>query len=793
MRTARACALVLLLGLGARSARAEDPERPLLARIADPEDKGRDEALAAWNALSVLERTRQARAGLRSDDPALAFAAAVAVSPWSCDLEDLNLRSRAMERDPIAWFDPPAHLEDLGSREPLGFGAPDLLAIWKALAARDPDPQRIGYSRTHRVMLPEHVPQLVPLLESAGPTAFRALLRDLCNEAANEDGTARQETYVRAFQYALGRLRAEAAGLPRPRLQEVAPAVSGTGLPKEFIELARAAWTLEPDPFRFRALEDEEVESRFWLTGDPSAFLHRWALRTVPAEADAPFLVAIIEGRANSLTDIWAARRIATLSGRTGGHALHRVLQPGGGAERVFAAAQRAASGDREPWFAILREAERRSLDPAGLAGLEYVRWLADPVQTRETLWESVHRGAVFDSLSFESRWSLVDELGLEEIEQHFAWLGDRLVAEGAPIRTELWFVDEAPSGWLTPERAARFAERWATHTTGFEFVPGIGLREQSLLTVCRAMAKLAAMAPQPTLALLRAWAAKSDEMSTRHLALQLLARLGDPELAPWMVSALPEVQASTGGHRNLGVLGLVRTTEMERLLREKVALSFPLVQAHATCALAVFYGCPQPLAEYLWATSVAAGREKTWEEARALVLAKDPIGAVLHCTRRGPFELDFPDLDAGAFALSEDPRVRERIAGWRERRESGLYWVGTACAAQQGDEEARAQWRGFLRQARTFLLDELALLRLRTLGGDPAWVADWLTRLDANCCLARHAHDAITAAFPTLPVSFVSSDTGGVRKGVERWFERHRGTFVWSPILDGWIPGPRR
>jgi hypothetical protein len=142
---------------------------------------------------------------------------------------------------------------------------------------------------------------------------------------------------------------------------------------------------------------------------------------------------------------------------------------------------------------------------------------------------------------------------------------------------------------------------------------------------------------------------------------------------------------------------------------------------------------------------------------------------------------------------LAKDPRVVERLEIWRDRREFQLYWVATACLAMQGLEPARSEWRGFLGEARTFLLDDLTYWRLFTLDGDPEWTADWVTRLDANCCYCRHAQECVKASFPTFPFPHYVGGSGRTRRGAEAWFARHKGSFVWSPILDGWIPGPRR
>jgi hypothetical protein len=234
--------------LGTTLARGEEPERHALLRIADEKDEGRDEALAAWQALTDPERARQARAALRSEDPALAFAAAVAVSPWALDLEELRLRSRALEPDPTAWFDPPAGLKDVADGE-LGYGAPDIPALWRACAARDPSVEKIGYARLHRVLLPEQVPALVPLLEKAGPIAFRALLDDIRLLADSVAGDEHQDAYVRAFRYGLLRLEAEEAKKPKPKFADVPAHPPKAGVPLEFMELARGCWGPEGGGF----------------------------------------------------------------------------------------------------------------------------------------------------------------------------------------------------------------------------------------------------------------------------------------------------------------------------------------------------------------------------------------------------------------------------------------------------------------------------------------------------------------------------------------------------------------
>jgi hypothetical protein len=97
----------------------------------------------------------------------------------------------------------------------------------------------------------------------------------------------------------------------------------------------------------------------------------------------------------------------------------------------------------------------------------------------------------------------------------------------------------------------------------------------------------------------------------------------------------------------------------------------------------------------------------------------------------------------------------------------------------------------GLVADLRTPVLDEIAERRFLTLGGDPRWVDFWVARLDSNCCLSFHAEEALRAVFPTLPAESGAEHLTPQRRLAERWFARHRGRFVWSRLLDGWVPGP--
>jgi hypothetical protein len=265
---------------------------------------------------------------------------------------------------------------------------------------------------------------------------------------------------------------------------------------------------------------------------------------------------------------------------------------------------------------------------------------------------------------------------------------------------------------------------------------------------------------------------------------------VGDAALVERMLAGWPESWREAPE-----LLGRVRTPEVEAFLKHQALSDDTERQSMAVEALARFYGCPDPLASYV---GRAARDDKDlsdleWAGLATLVLDRDPLAAVLQRTRPGPYAGNASDAEVSGFGLSQDPRVLERLGLWRERRDFELYWPATACLALGGNEAARREWRAFLEQARTFLLDSLQNGRWFTLNGDPEWTAYWVSRLDANCCYGWHAQEVLKATYPTFPFGHSPGAAGRTRRGAERWFERHKGTFVWSPILDGWIPGPRR
>ena len=405
-------------------------------------------------------------------------------------------------------------------------------------------------------------------------------------------------------------------------------------------------------------------------------------------------------------------------------------------------------------------------------------RWLADPAAARERASKALARGDVPTEISEDERWFMAYDVGIEVGPDDLAWISRGLRSPVMRVPSEAWCLLELFPGPLDANEAARLATRWTPRVAEVEVFDD---------TIRAALARLHPLAPDAVVGLARRWAVESKDERVGTAVLGLLARLGDATLAGAMIEGDRLLRTA-----DARFLGRIRDPAVEAHLQERAASPDAELETAAIEALAILYGAPEPLAAYLGPN--ARGQDPkadAWDEAKALVLAKDPIGAVLARTATGPTmgsglgQLPF----TAGFGLTQDPRVVERLKAWRDERVSGLYWIATACLALGGDAAARAEWRAFLGEARTYLLDDVQEGVLFTLDGDAAFVDDWVSRLDANCCVSWHAHSVLKATFPTLPFEHAPGDAGRARRACERWFARHRGAFVRSPILDGRVP----
>ena len=753
------------------AAEDERPLRPLLARVADEKDPGHAEAVAAWKALSPDDRAALARAALRSTDPGTAMVAAIAADPEALDLEELHLQSAAQAPDPLARLLPPAPWAFLLEGRP-AYGSKDLPAIWAALGQREPGPKDLSWSGLHRSLLPEDVPALVPLLETAGPKTFRALLADLAVVAEQQGGAERRPDFVRAFRYGLARLRAESAHKRPPRLSSPPAPPATSGLPAEFVELAKGTWGGEPG---FAAAGAPPQET----SGSPARWLHRWALELTPGDDDVPLLVAAIEGKsAPEITRIWAARRLGArsvaggLGGRAAGHAYRSTLELEDGAS-LYAAAERAAHGDAADWKRLSSPDgdhwdRRRDL-------VAEARWLADPAAAEAAALKKTSKGDEPHELEEDERVFLEHDLGIVVSEDALRRIAQSVAAAPPPLRTELWFYAKVLPEALTPAVATRIASTWVAR------MGDVDPREATLTSF---LATLDARAPDACVALLVAWA-KAAKGDARPGVLDLLARTGDATEVDAMLAAWPAQPFRS--------LGRVKDPRVEAFLRKNVGSDDATAAEEALSAASIFYGAPEGLAAaFTWKS---AGDFEPSKEARdrivERVLARDPVGGAIELLRLNPWAGGGPAIPG--LGLSKDPRAIALLRAWRAAHAENLCWHATAALALAGDEAARTEWRAFLAENRAFLLDALIEPTTATLDGDPGWTAFWVSRLDANCCHALHAKTALAGTYPTFPFENAPGDAGRARFGAERWFAKHRGTFVRSRILDGWVPGPSK
>jgi len=744
---------------------AEDESSPLEGLVS-PETEIREAAQVAWKNAGEEAKATAVRAGLRSERADIALAAAVVAVPSWLDGEDLALASKALLRDPLARFMPPEALRGVADDSYL-FGTGDMPGIWRAIGEREPTDEEIGFSRLHRSLRHAEVAALVPLLATAKPGAFRALLWDLMNQAQGEADDERHDLYVRAFRYALMRLAAEAQEKPLPAFDALPALAPRAGLPAEFLELARATW----GPLGQG------------LDGGPTFWMARWARRLVPVEDDVEQLLELTQlPHAHDTVRLWAARRAARFAGRAAGRVYAQIVGGAGAAGDVAAlgaAAEAAARGRPEDWNELSGAVKGKAFEEQqGNVGL--LRWIAEPEQALAAAWLELVKGDLPGELEPWERGYNAYDLGIELPRAALETLATRLRKGGAPPATELAFFARVMPEAMTGGDAERIVERWQAAP------PPPNVSDEKLVGD---LAALEVRSPESLRALLRRWASEHPDPEMREAALGFLARLGDAALIEPMLAAWP-----TWPNETMAALGRVADARVEAFLRQRAAEADPEVESSALEALAVRHGCPEPLARFLGPYSRADddAQGHHWAEAKALVLAGDPIGAVLARTVAGP------EVGAGAlewtagFALTQDPRVAERMRAWRGARGSGLYWPATAVLAVQGDPAARDEWGAFLRSARTFMLDDLQDSVLFTLNGDPAWVREWIDMLAENCCLSWHAGEVLEPLFPTAPWQQAAGDGGRACTMARAWLALHGQHLVKSRLLDGWVPGPR-
>lgn len=712
---------------------------PLPRRLADGDPKAEEE----WEGLTPERRLEVMREGLRGGDPEARRVAAAALDPMCLTLEEIRLQMAVLAERPLEIEESPY---DWTSSHPLPVGSPDLPAIWMASTkAECSDALVRTIVELHRASLPSHIPALVELLPDANSDLLPVLLWQLALLADETD--EHRADVARGLLYILGRIRSERPGGPPP-----GPLPVRVDEREAFLTLAEATWGLAADGgFGQAQLPDE-----MWATA-PRLWLHRWAKEVRLVAADRPFLARVAREAEPLQAQVWAVQRLA----RLGDDATLRKVARGDDDVAFVAAAELAKRGDRTRLDELLPEEASLTL-----------LWFAAPEQAREE-WthrclkdvkdakEAIERGEGWSpSILIEKPEETEALWGIRIAPGELRWIGEQIVALDAPPETlALHYLDRNPDA-LTAE-AARGVLARLSPTDPYSLEDFLGLSE--------------ARDRAAVVELLDRWAAEEEGRE----ALLFLARLGEAARSEEMIAAWDE-------DPEWWAIGRVRDPRVAAFLEKKAKGDDPLA---ALDGLATFHGLVAPgfaqRSEFIdadWAEEPFAG-------ARRLIVEGKPVEAVIRLAERD----DLAAWAAAALAGSHDPAATAFLRRMREERWRGVYWVATAALATSGDADAMAEWRAFLAEDRTWMIDSLQGWDTRrwsilTAGGDEALVRHWVSRINTNCCQKFYAYCALSGLYPTIALeSEGPGDWGQKGKAIAAWLDGHR--FQRSEILGGLVP----
>jgi hypothetical protein len=482
---------------------------------------------------------------------------------------------------------------------------------------------------------------------------------------------------------------------------------------------------------------DPSSEAAFWaLASDaPRAWVLRWADRIAFDAAGVPRLRALLAG-ADEGWRFETASRVARALAACGAREDLRALAAGEDVAARYAAAELALAG--EP-------ARFREMRELGWP-LESLEWRVDPKGERRRWYDATlhgDRSGRCEDPRERRASTLVD--GIVVPDEELDAIGAALLDGGHALAAARYFTKIHPDG-LTPAVATRLAGLvCANDDVIVDWAPG-ALEAVDRAALVRILEKHAAW-PED--------------------GLELLARLGEAR-------RVPEMLASWEGWDRPESLGYVRRPEVERFLVERAKAG----NASALATLAVYDGLPEILATELL-------RDPT-DAVRAMVLRRDPVGAALAVVAGDP---SAPGARTVArLGLVRDPRAAALLRGLRDRRELGRYWEATAGLALAGDDAARAELGGLMRDGRTWLLDALVDGTILTMGGAQEWVDFWVSRLDTNCCMSFQACAVLRELYPTIPLENGGTYTLDDHQAFVRAWLRTR-TFRESRLAGGRLP----
>ena len=771
----RVAALALVVCLTALVAVRAGEDEPLLLRLIRPDVEGYEDARAAWEALADSERVALLREGLASSDRALAEVAAAEIGGQYLSLDEIHRRQALLQDRFGAAVGSRQHVWGVGGTPPVG--APDVVPLWRALADRQDVPRKeVTLELLHRVTLPEHLPDLVPLLAKGDEHYFESLFWTVCL-VANYDASDRfRVSAERGIEFGLRRLRLERGYNPEAlralSFDAERPAWQGDGLPTGFIAVARAAWGLDPDGFR--KAEDAGGDKLEGLP--PFRWLHRQAARFTPLENDGTFIADVVRGTVVPLEDRWWAMR----------HLLR--LSPDWGGEVVGAGRGRGRQGDarrgRRPRRGRSPRRRGRPSTRSDQDAASPLAWAVDP-ETARARWlrgGSAHgrRGLPVPRRELGARSrspgarALPHDWGVRIADEDLRWIAARLAEAEvpAPLRGRLPRERAFPTT-LTSERGMRRSlPRMATMPVSDEeerWLITPGSRRRSRRSRSRTPTRCREVLVDVGDALRGGRPQSRSTSGSRRRAIRRRCPRCSQSWPEWEHRpARPRPRAGRSGG------GLPRGAPLQAEGEEA---------GSALAALCILRGIPPVVFDgFLRRRERRRGRPYVEGGGRAASSRATPSAPSLPCDPR-----------AAELGLIRDPRVEAYLRRAREDRAGGTYWPATAGLALHGDAAARAELLALVREGRMWFFDGLLQSPdavVLTCDGDTEFLDAWVGLVESNCCIGWAAEEVVfRERFPTMPVA--STITGGFTTSAEvrAWLERYRGRMRYSRILGGWLP----
>jgi len=695
----------------------------------------------AQDDLTVLER-------MASDDPATSDAA---LTEWEALPRErqtalahtaMQVPESAAARSVLDLFSPWAlSPSGLRARMQTLLAQPDWHGDDAAIASRDveaiwlhPGTTPSALEDLHRETARSNLPGLLDLVDRVNGERRPALIDTIRGLAWYTD-----DEHERVAQVCVDALREETEeSTPLPPLRR-----HGSGLPPHFERIARAAWGID------RRHVGQRVFSRIvsW------AWLLRWAGAVTPTLADLEFLDELLLDTEIDEARAWALRHRVRLSGDGAIAWLLTANEEIDG--ELDIAAHLAIAGRIDEWEAMTRADPDLVLDTP-------LAWEIDRTRARNGWAQAGGELSVQQRARMRIVWGV--EIGAPDMDA----IGERLAEMPARLADECTFYARFHSEGLRGARLHSLARRLAAVRAR---EPALGNLDDEDLRIVLGL--FAAREPDALDLVLRAWEGADAALAGRALTVRIRQGASVDANVAW------ELWERTDGNWGWfwdwdepSLIGLVN----DDVIRKRLVDVVPRNDERATNAL-------QALARRAGLDSVGCAGltppdddwdNADWRPVRAAILRSD-VDAT---------------LDAASIAAGREWFVKsmsvERMRAARDEHEDD-YWPASLGLAIRGDRVAADEVRSVLTENRTELLDPISFDEHPR--GGRIFADLHADRLGHNCCAHFQAWVALSASFPTMPISKDAFPVLPDREIAREWLDRHGSGLVWSPIADGWLP----